>query len=84
MSVAPQSRSFFQQLREINGDRGFFANLACLFSVICMMGLSNLLSQSLLHQNMNWLLKPLMVVIALYFFVPYFLLRLTKRPSSEG
>ncbi len=49
-----------------------------------MMGLSNLLSQSLLHQNMNWLLKPLMVVIALYFFVPYFLLRLTKRPSSEG
>mgnify|MGYP004703588801 FL=1 len=84
MTVPQQSSSIFNQLRQINGDRGFFANLGGFFCVSCMMGLGNLFSQSLFHENMAWLLGPLMVMIGLYFFVPYFILLLMKRRSSEG
>ncbi|MBS1103608.1 hypothetical protein JK202_11360 [Gluconobacter sp. Dm-62] len=84
MTVPQQSNAFFNQLRQINGERGFLANLGGFFCVSCMMGLGNLFSQSLFHENMAWILGPLMVMIALYFFVPYVILLVTNQRSTES
>lgn len=76
--------SLLQQLRLINGERGLVANILGLFCVACMLGLANMVSQSVLHTNMAWLLIPLLVVMGLYFFVPYLILLVADRRSGSS
>lgn len=77
--ASQQIDGLLTQLRQINGERGFFANVFGLFCVTCLLGLANMFSRSVLHADMGWLLKPLMVVMILYFFLPYLLLLFLDR-----
>ena len=81
--ASQQIGGLLAQLRLINGERGFFANFFGLFCVACLLGLANMFSRSVLHADMGWLLKPLMVVMILYFFLPYLLLLIIDRRTTN-
>ncbi|EHH69502.1 hypothetical protein [Gluconobacter morbifer] len=75
------SGTILEQVRQINDGRGFWGNMGGFFCVICILGLANMLNRSVFHVDVGWLLDELLVLVALYFFVPYLILRFLDSDS---
>lgn len=72
------------RLRQMNAGRGFLANLAGFFIVACMIGLANVVSRQGLGADINWLARIMLILVALYFFVPYLVLLATRGRPDEN
>ncbi|GBQ08075.1 MULTISPECIES: hypothetical protein [Acetobacter] len=73
----------FRTLVQINAGRSFLANLGGFACVVLMLGLANIFCRSILHTDLLFELRLLIVAVALYFFVPPLALWLWTGRTSD-
>ncbi|GAN68211.1 hypothetical protein [Acetobacter orleanensis] len=73
----------FRTLAQINAGRSFLANLGGFVCVALMLGLANIFCRSVLHTDLMFELRLLIVAVALYFFVPPLVLWLWTGRTSD-
>ncbi|QDH17726.1 hypothetical protein [Swingsia samuiensis] len=78
MAPLPKT-TLLSQMHDINANRTFLANVIGFFCVSCVIGLANMFTSTLLKVDMNWLVRPLIALVAVYFFVPFLFLKLTPK-----
>lgn len=73
----------FRTLVQINAGRSFLANLGGFVCVTLMLGLANIFCHSILHTDLLFELRLLIVAVTLYFFVPPLALWLWTGRTSD-
>ncbi|GFE92898.1 hypothetical protein KBX73_08350 [Acetobacter persici] len=73
----------FRTLVQINAGRSFLANLGGFVCVAFMLGLANIFCRGVLHTDLMFELRLLIVAVALYFFVPPLVLWLWTGRTSD-
>ncbi|MCX2561017.1 hypothetical protein OQ252_06345 [Acetobacter farinalis] len=78
-----QESAIFRKLVQINAGRSFLANLGGFVCVVIMLGLANVFCHNVLHTDLLFALRLLIVAVALYFFVPPLVLWLWTGRTSD-
>ncbi|WP_367159189.1 hypothetical protein ABUE34_07535 [Kozakia baliensis] len=66
--------AFIAPIEQVNDGRSLLVNLGGFICVALMLGLANLICRLFLHTDLSYLLRVLIVAVALYFFVPCLIL----------